>query len=190
MTKLDLAGRLGHRLKKFGMNVLGDQNAIHGNANLAHIREGASSCSHRGLLDIGIGQHDEGALSAEFERNTLHVLRGGSHDRAPGRHRSGGRDHTNAGMCRQDSTDVRTSAWNIVEHAGWQPGISQAFHDHAGGKWRLVRRLHHHRAACRERRADFPAVDIDRIVPWNDRTNHADRSALHKAAHMSLRTRP
>ena len=172
------------------MNVVSDQDAIHGDANLAHIREGAPGRSRRGLLDIGILQHHKGALPAEFERDAFHVLRRGVHDRAPGRHGSGGRDHPNAGMGGQDGTDIRTRARQVVENARRQPDLGQAFDDHAGGKRRLVRRLHYHRATCGQRRADLPAVDIDRIIPRHDRTNHPDWNAVHQIAEMGLRARP
>jgi hypothetical protein len=71
VTELDLACLRDQRLDEAPVDALGDEDAVHGDADLVHVREGSARGSRRGLFGISIIQHDEGALAAEFERQPL-----------------------------------------------------------------------------------------------------------------------
>ena len=48
-----------------------------GVAGLAGVEEGALDVPARGLLEVGVGQHDVGRLPAQFEADTLDGVGGG-----------------------------------------------------------------------------------------------------------------
>ena len=45
-----------------------DNDAVHRDADLAHVGEGATRRRRRRFFDVGVIQNDERTLSAEFER--------------------------------------------------------------------------------------------------------------------------
>ena len=90
-ARLDRRGRArsclrlgGQRLDELVVDRLRDQDAIHGDADLAHVRERAPRRRRGCLGHVGVIEHDERALAAEFERQAFHLVGGGAHDRLAG----------------------------------------------------------------------------------------------------------
>jgi hypothetical protein len=65
-------------------------------------------------------------------------------------------------------------ARQVIEDARRQTGVGETLHDEANGERRLVRRLGDHRVAGGDRRAEFPRVNVDGIVPGRNRADDAD----------------
>ena len=68
MAKLHLERLLGERLDEGVIHRFHDNDAVHRDADLAHVGEGATRRRCRRFLNVGVIQDDERTLSAEFER--------------------------------------------------------------------------------------------------------------------------
>ena len=66
MTELD-SPRLGSQsVNEFRVNHIRNQNAIHRDADLPHVGEGAARRGRRRFRDVSIAENDERAMAAEF----------------------------------------------------------------------------------------------------------------------------
>ena len=61
-----------------------------------------------------------------------------------------------------------------VGHTGWED-VAHQLRQPQDGQWRLVRRLHHHRVACRQRRGQAGRSKHEGVVVGHDAGNHAQR---------------
>ena len=80
VTKFHLTRLLGERLDEGVVNGFHDNDAVHRDADLAHVGEGATRRRCRRFLNVGVIQHHKRTLSAEFERQALQRVGSRAHD--------------------------------------------------------------------------------------------------------------
>ena len=107
-----------HARAELGFDRGLDQHARAGQAHLARVVE-LRGDARRGVVEIGVGEHDERRLAAELEADRRDVRRRG---RAPtsaaGRGRAGEADAIDAGVLDQRLARFGAEALHDVEHAG------------------------------------------------------------------------
>ena len=89
-----------------------------GVAGLAGVEEAALDVPARGLLEVGVGQHDVGRLPAQFEADTLDGVRGGGTDQLAGAGGAGEGDHVDVRVAGQGVAHLAAGAVDQVEHPG------------------------------------------------------------------------
>ena len=169
---------LDGRLQQFHETVVGlalDQDARACTAVLTSIVEDAPGCTGRGLLKVGVSEHDVGALAAEFEGDGLDVLGAALHDSLAHR-RGAGEDHLAHELVIDEAlADHRSLAGQNLQHAFGNAGLKCKLAKTDGGERSDLGGLEHHGAAGRKRRRESPAGDWHREVPRHDDADDTDR---------------
>ena len=132
---------------------------------------------------VGVGKDDRGALAAELERNRHDAIRGGAHDELADLGRAGEGELADRGMAGERRAAFLAVAGQHVEHARRQELLAN-FGQQQHAERRILGRLHHHRVAGAERRADLDRAEQHRRVPRNDGADHAERLAPRIAQHL------
>ncbi len=137
-------------------------------------------------LQVGIGEHDVGALAAELQGHPLHVLGAAGHDPLPDRGGAGEADLADIGVLHQPPAGVRPGAHHHVENTLGQTGLEGQLPEAERGQGRQLGRLEHHRVPTGQRRSQLPAGDEQREVPGGDQADHTQRFVeghRHPAGH-------
>ena len=144
-------------------------------AGLAHVAilrdDGALD---RGI-DIGVVEHHERRVAAEFEAELLHADGGLAVEDFADLGRAGEADEAHGRMFAQHLADRRRIAGQDVEHALRHAGLFGERDQRQRGQRRFIGGLEHHRAARGERRRDFSGDHRARKIPRRDRAADADR---------------
>ncbi len=175
VADLQLLAELGDAADEFVIDLLLDEQARAGAADLPRIGEHGHRGSRHRRIEIGVGEHDVRRLAAELKRNPLEVTGRGTDDRLPRDVRAGEGDLVDIGMRCQRGARGLAIARHDVDDPGWNAGLHAELADAQRGQRRFLRRLQHHGAAGRDRRADLPDRGSQRTVPGDDGADHADR---------------
>ena len=100
-----------------------DEQARAGRAHLAGAGEDADERAVDGRVEVGVGEHDVGALAAELQADLLHVLGGPAHDVLADLDRARERDHVDVLVAGEVVADLAARAGHDLEHALGQPGL-------------------------------------------------------------------
>ena len=90
----------------------------------------------------------------------------------------------------ESRASLRSGSRYVVQDTGGKTCVGEALRNEADCQRRLVRRLRDERTAGGERGADFPRVDVDRVIPWRDSADDADRGRDDQAPDVLSRGRP
>jgi hypothetical protein len=170
---------LGEGGDEVALETLGDEDAVDGDADLAHVRVAASHRRRHDRVEIGVVEHDERRLSAQLEREPLDVASGQPHHAATGGRGAGDGDLAADRVGDELVADLAAGADDEVERPRWQSRVGEAANDVGGRQRRATGRLRDDGAACGERRRDFPAEQVDRVVPRHDRRDDANGLPQH-----------
>ena len=129
----------------------------------------------RDLGHVGVVEHDDRRLAAEFQVDPLEVTRGRDRDLLARPHAAGDRHHLRHRVRDQRAAGVPVTAHH-VEHAVRQELAHQLGHEQRADR-RGVGRLEHHGVARRQRRRPLPDAHHHRVVPRRHRRAHPDRLA-------------
>ena len=125
-----------------------------GHADLALVEERAPGAALMHLVEIGVAEHDQRGVAAEFEVRALEVPAGQLADLAPGGGRSGERDDPDVRVLDQRRTGFG-AAGQHVQHARGQPGFLEHRRERDPAADRGARvGLEHHGVAERQRGRD------------------------------------
>ena len=137
--------------------------------------------SRDGTLDsgvqIGVVEHHEWRLAAQFELHAVALHRGGGHHLAADGGRPGERDKVDVRVPGQCGADIGTRPGHHVEHAVGQPGFAGQPGQRQRRQGCQLARLDHHGAAGGQRGQHFPHRHLQGVVPWRDGADHTDRLA-------------
>src|SRR6201999_317254 len=103
-------GTRGELLTKLVEHRRLDDDARVGHANLALVEVDPETARPYGVVHIGVAQHDEGILAADFQRDFLQVFRGFPRDELAHLRRAGERDHPHPGIADQRTGDLARRA--------------------------------------------------------------------------------
>ena len=160
-------------------------------AALAGVHRRGERGHRAGAGQIGVVEHQERRLAAEFEEHLLQ--RGGAvgHHRAAGVGRSGERHHVDARILRQQRTDAVVAGGDDVDDAGGEVGVlGDQLAQHRCAPRGVGSGLEHHRVARRQRGTELGEVDLVREVPRRDRADDADGLAGDRAVASSCPSAP
>jgi hypothetical protein len=129
-------------------------------------------------VEIGVVEHDVGALAAELELELLEVAGRGLDDPATGGGRAGERQLGDAVVLGEPLAGGGAVTGDDVDHAGREADLADQLGDGERAERRELGGLEHDGVAGGERGAELPAGEHQREVPRHDLTDHADRLAL------------
>ena len=92
-------------------------------ADLALVQERSPRARRRRLVQVGVVQHDQRRVAAEFEVHALEVLSGERADLAAGRGRAGERDHARPRGSVTSASPASGAAGQHVQQPLGQPGL-------------------------------------------------------------------
>ena len=172
---------LGERGDVAVVERAGDDVAAGGDAGLALVVPGRPRADHRGVVDVGVVEHDERVVAAELERAVLELAAGDLRDLAAGPGRAGEVDHRRRPGGRRAPAPTSTPPGTTWSSPAGQPGRGEDLGEHdAAADRRLGRRLQHDGVAERERGRDHAHAEDEREVPRRDAptTPRGIRSAM------------
>ena len=175
IAHLELPGQLDGRLGELLRDRLVDVEPGGCDADLAVVAELADDGRLGDLRDIGVGEDDQGGMTAELEAEPLDAV-----GRAPDQvlahfRRAGEADLPHGGMLEKKRGERPRRAHHQVGHAGRQAGVGQAGEHLEQGQRGLLGRPAHDRTAGGQRRRDLPARQGRGEVPGSDRPDDAHR---------------
>ena len=146
-------------------------------AALPLIEVDADMGPYGGRRQIGIGEHDVGALAAEFKGQPFELVGCLPHDdlRRFARAREG--HFVDAGVLHDRGAGGGAEAGHHIDHAIGDARLLREPRQPQAGQRCLLGRFHHDRAAGSQGRAPFPGHHQDREIPGDDLPRHADRLA-------------
>ncbi len=142
-----------------------------------------------GLLQIGIGEHDVGALPAQFQGEPLDLPRASGHHLAPDLGRPGEHDLPDRRMIDQALAHHPALARQHLQHPVGQAGLGRQLADPDGGQRGHLGRLGDHGVPRGQGRRHAPGQDRHREVPRHDQPDHADglvEGDVQAAGHRNL----
>ena len=161
-------------------DALVDDDALRRHANLALVHEGAEGGGLHGLAEIGVVEHDERRLAAEFEEDRLQMTRRRLRDGATDPRRPREIDAPDGRMGDQGIDDPRSVGRRIaddVDDTLAETGIAHRLADEVMHARTDFGRLQDGRVAAGERHRDRADAEDDGRVPRRDAENDADRLA-------------
>ena len=172
---LGVARLLGERVGEVVVHARADEHAGRGGAVLAGVEVAGDRDVLGGVLEVGVVEHDDRRLAAEFQVRALEVLRRGFGDLVPARVEPV-IDTIAGSLVRHERAAGVAVAADHVEHARRQELRRDLGHQR-GRHRRGVARLEHHAVAGGERGRDLPDRHHHRVVPRRDLADDADRLA-------------
>ncbi len=168
-------GAGGEALQEGVGDRLVDVEPLDGDAELAGRGEAGAYGTRRGLLDVGVLQHQHGVLAAEFEGDADQAGGGALGDLAAG---AGGAGEGDVVRVLDDlGSDDRALAEDDLEDLGGQAGLDEQVTGPQGGQAGLGVGLHDHRVARDEGGERVADGQLQRVVPRGDLADDAARVA-------------
>ncbi|CRJ98752.1 hypothetical protein BN1708_009490 [Verticillium longisporum] len=159
------------------VDIVVDEEARGGGADLAGVGHEAVVGPARGAVEVGVGEDEQRRLAARLERHGLEGGGGQAHDGAAGRRAAGEGELVDAGVGGEGGAGVGAAAVEHVEHAARQAGGGHEAGEVEHGQGRLLGGLEDDRVAGGEGRGQLPAGHGQRVVPGDDLSADAERLA-------------
>ena len=184
------AGDAGaHALEQVAGQRGGHQHPVDRVAGLAGV-DVALGDRHLGRdVQVGVGQHHQGAVAAELERERLQARGGPGGDQLGHPARAGEGHLGDPRVGGQRLAQQRAVAGQARDQPWRQAGALGQVAERPGRQGRLLGRLDDHGAAGRQRRRELPDHEGDGEVPRHDRRHHPDRGRADPAAGRQGRPR-
>ena len=188
-----LARIAGDERRRFGGELGGefvgdgfvDDQPLGRHADLALVHEGAESRGGDRFVEVGVVEHDQRRLAAEFEQRRLEMARRQLGDLPPDAGRAGEVDPPHRRVGDQRLDDARSVGGRVaddIDDAFAEPRLAAGFADQAMDVRTDFRALEHDGVAAGERRGDRPHAEDHRRVPRRDAEHDADRLAQRERA--------
>ncbi len=146
-------------------------------ADLAGVEERPPRAGRAGQVEVGVVEHDQRVVAAQFQRGPLEQAPGGRTDQAAGRGGAGEGDHGRVRVLGQRRAGPGVTGQHVQHVAGYTRPFQQARGEQAAGHGGARVRLEHHRVAQGQRRGHRPDAEQQRHVPRADHPDHTDRHA-------------
>src|SRR5450830_490293 len=153
-----------------------------GRAHLTRAGEDADERAVDGGVEVGVGEHDIGALAAQLQADLLHVLGAPAHDVLANLAGAGERHHVDERRGGKIVADLAAGPGDHLEDALGKANLLEDLRQFEIGQRADGGRLEDHHVTGRQRRRDLPGGHEHRVVPRRDADGDADRLA-HDHAH-------
>ena len=170
----DLAHQFGHPGDEVVVEVRGHDGAGGGGAVLAGVDQCTGHRSVHGGVEVGVVEHHERRLAAEFELGAVTLCGRGGHDPAAHRGGAGEGDDIDARVPGQRLADIRARSGDHVEHTVGQAGFLGQPGQGQRGERGQFGGLDDHRAAGGQGGDHLPHRHLQRVVPRGDGGHDAD----------------
>ena len=170
----DLAHHLGDPGDEVVVDVARDDRTRRGGAVLAGVDQRTGDRALDRGVEVGVVEHHERRLPAEFQLGAVAVQGGRGHHLAADRGGPGERHQVDVAMAGQGGADVAPGAGDDVEHPGGQTGLAGEPGQRQRGQRSQLGGLDHHRAAGGQRGQHLPHGHLQRVVPRGDGGDDAD----------------
>ena len=157
-----------------------DDDPLGRHADLAGVHERAERRGLHRFVEIGVLEHDQRRLAAEFEQHRLQMLGGALGDDPADRGRSGEVDPPHRRMVDQRADDVAASSGALVTRLTTPSGKPASANASTISAWVRGQRSDALRITVLPQASGVamaPAAEDDRRVPRRDPEDHADRLA-------------
>ncbi len=151
--------------------------AIGADAGLAHVAEFRDHGAFDRGIEIGVIEHDERRVAAEFEAELLHADRGLPIKNLAHFGRAGETDHAHRRMLAQHLADGSGLTGQHVEHTLREAGLLGQRSQRQRGQRGFGGGLEHHGAARGQRRRNLAGDHGAGEIPGRDGAGHPDRLA-------------
>ncbi len=161
-------------------HALDDDDPLGRHADLALVHEGAERGGLDRLVEIGVVQHDQRRLAAQFEQAGLQMLGRALGDDPADRGRSGEVDAAHRGMIDQRADHRARICRRIgdeIDDAGGEARLLERLDDQPVGARAQLRTLEDDGVAAGDRHRDRAHAEDDRRVPRRDAEHDARRLA-------------
>ena len=162
-----------------------DQEPGAGEAHLTRVVV-LAGCLRGSGIEIGVGEHDQRPLPAQFGGERHDVLGGRAADDPGGLRRAGEADPLDPRVTDERRADLLADALHEVEHARREPGLDRQVGEQRARQRRPLGRLEDHGVAGGQRRGDLPRGEHERGVPRRDHDRRPGRHA-HDGVARALR---
>ena len=182
-------GALGEFGDKRVGDLLVDDQPLGRHADLALVGESAEDRRVNRGVEVGVVEHDQRRLAAEFEQHRLEMFGGQLGDDLADPRRTGEVDPLDRWMGDQRRDHFRRVFRRIgdhVDHALGEARVVHRLHDQAMRRRADFRRPQNNRIAAGERRGDRAHAEDHRRVPWRHAEHDADRLAHSHRQHARL----
>ena len=125
-----------------------------------------------GSLEVGVGEHDGGCLSAQLERHLGDVAGCSLHDALACPHATGDADDADLRACSQCVAHHRTFSGDDIEDASGQSGFINHLGELATVLWRELRRFDDDGTSRDECSACLSCDEEEWEVPWQNSCYH------------------
>ena len=140
---------------------------------LAGMRADGEGRHHGGQVGVGIIEHDEGRLAAQFQEHLLDRGAGHLHDPPADRGRAGEADHVHLGVTGECLADRDVGRGQDVDHPGRDVSLGGDQLSQQEGLQRSGRCcLEDHGASGGQRRSQLGQRQLGRVVVGDDRGDH------------------
>lgn len=134
---------------KFLRDGFVDQEPVGGGAGFAHVPHLGGHGAFDGLVQVGVLEHEERCVPAEFHGGAEDVLRGVSHEALAHRGGAGEGNFPQPGVLQQrPGNPGRRGGRNNVEDLGGQPGVEHGLREQLGSQGREFGGFKDHGAPC------------------------------------------
>ena len=160
---------------EFGHDTALDQNAATGGAGLAGILQDRFADNGHGQIQIGVGEHDLGRLTAQFECAADEMIGRQFLDNLADGGRAGEGNKIDAAMGSEGCTGDRAASGNDVDCAGGEAGFGGQLREAQRSGAGIFGGFEHYRITGGERRREGAAKHLRRVVPGKNVTSDAIR---------------
>jgi len=161
------------------------QQARTGAADLALVEPDRIDQAFDRRIQVGVVEHDERRLAAQFQRQLLAAAGRGLADQAADFGRAGEGQLVDARMV-DDRLAHAAIAGDDVDHATWDAGALADLGEQQGGQRRVLGRLEHDSVTGGQRRRDLPCQHQEREVPRHDLAHHANGAVVREFFGLQL----
>ncbi len=175
VADLERADRLRQARGEFIVNRVLHEKAIGADAGLPGVAVFRGDGAIDRGVEIGVVEHDEGRVAAQFERDFFHRAGALPHQELADLGRAGEGQLAHDGIRGEFAADRGSSAGDDVEHAAGQARALGERGDGERRERRLLGRLDDDGAAGGQRRRDLARDHRDREIPRRDRGADANR---------------
>jgi hypothetical protein len=177
-------GELGGEL---GGDGLLHEEPVRGGAGLAHVPHLGGHGPFDGLVQVGVLEHDERCVAAQFHGGAQDVLGGVGHQALAHRGGAGEGDLPQAGVGQQRPGDPGGGrGGDDVEDAGGQAGVEHGLREVLGGERGELGGFEDHGAAGGDGGGDLAGGHGEREVPRGDEQARADGFVLDEDLVLAL----